>query len=109
MRCNRGRGTRVASRCMNSSGLTTRCVTPSAAGPPSAVSHWYDRQLQGDEFEVLDVADGSGVPVRGRREQSLSWDLVPVGACPRERLLSPSMNFSTTSTKVKFKGRPVDR
>ena len=32
MRCRRGRGTSAASRCMNSSGLKTRCVVPSRHG-----------------------------------------------------------------------------
>jgi hypothetical protein len=32
IKCSRGRGTRAASRCMNSSGLITRCVVPSRQG-----------------------------------------------------------------------------
>jgi hypothetical protein len=32
IRCSRGRGTSAASRCMNSSGLSTRCVVPSRHG-----------------------------------------------------------------------------
>ncbi len=32
IRCNRGRDTNAASRCMNSSGLITRCVVPSRQG-----------------------------------------------------------------------------
>jgi len=32
MRCSRGRGTSAANRCMNSSGLITRCVVPSRHG-----------------------------------------------------------------------------
>ena len=32
IRCSRGRGTRAASRCMNSSGDITRCVVPSCQG-----------------------------------------------------------------------------
>lgn len=46
-----------------------RCVR-SAAGPPSGVSLWSDRRLQGDELKDADVATGSGVPVRAARKQS---------------------------------------
>jgi len=35
-----------------------RCV-PSAAGPPSGVSLWSDRRLQGSEIETADVGSGS--------------------------------------------------
>ncbi len=38
IRCNLGRGTNAASRCMNSSGLITRCVVPSRQGVLSVSS-----------------------------------------------------------------------
>jgi hypothetical protein len=41
-------------------------------GPPSGVSLWSDRRLQGDEFEGEDVGSGSSLAGQPLRERSVA-------------------------------------
>ena len=64
----------------------------------------FDRRLQGDAFEVADVADGSGVPVRLLPFQSFAEGAV---SDPRQPLTRPRVRCRPVSASVQQSRTPV--
>jgi hypothetical protein len=77
----------------------------SAAGPPSSVSLWTDRQLQGDRFEGADVGSGSGCDDRpfGLTAGEPTSEVRCSEAVARERVI-PTIGCHSSSATGRLEG-----